>query len=130
MEPIFLTLTDIIQIHQDQIKLYGGSLGIRDMGLLQSAMAMPQAGFGQDYLHEDIFAMAGAYLFHIARNHPFVDGNKRAATVAALAFLEFNGLEFDGDQDQLEAMVRNVAEGKADKHAVAEFFRRAPYKKI
>jgi len=129
MEPIFLTLNEVVKIYQDQIELYGGSLGIRDMGLLQSAVAMPQAGLGDTYLHEDLFAMAAAYLFHLARNHPFVDGNKRTATVTALAFLELNGLEFDGDQDQLEALVRAVAEGKADKPAVAEFFRRSPCKK-
>lgn len=119
----FLGLDEILEIHRDQIERYGGSAGIRDIGLLQSAVAMPAAGFGGDYLHQDIFEMAAAYLFHITQNHPFVDGNKRTGTVAAVVFLEMNGVELDADEDELENLVRSVAMGKADKSAAAAFLR-------
>jgi death-on-curing protein len=72
---IFLTLAEVIDIHTDQIERYGGSPGVRDMNLLSSAVAMPSASFGSDYLHADICEMAAAYAFHIAQNHPFIDGN-------------------------------------------------------
>ncbi len=97
-EPIFLGLEEIIEIHRDQIERYGGYLGIRDIELLQSAVAMPAAGFGEDYLHADIHEMAAAYLFHIVRNHPFVDGNKRTAAVVAVVFLTMNGIELYADE--------------------------------
>ncbi len=124
----FLGLDEILEIHRDQIERYGGSAGIRDMGLLQSAVAMPAAGFGGDYLHQDIFEMAAAYLFHITQNHPFVDGNKRTGTVAAVVFLAMNGVELDADEDELEALVRSVAMGKADKAADAVFLRNNSHK--
>jgi len=82
--PVFLGLGEVMEIHRDQIERYGGRPGIRDMGLLQSAVSMPAVGFGDYYLHSDIYEMAGAYLFHIIRNHPFVDGNKRTGAIAAV----------------------------------------------
>jgi len=81
-ETVFLCLEEVIEIHNDQIERYGGHPGIRDMELLKSAMAMPAAGSGENYLHTDIYEMAAAYLYHIVRNHPFTDGNKRASVVA------------------------------------------------
>lgn len=123
-EPLFLGLDEVIEIHRDQIERYGGHPGIRDLELLKSAVAMPSAGVGEDYLHADIYEMAAAYLFHIARNHPFVDGNKRTGAVAALVFLLLNGKEIQADEDGFEAIVRSVAEGKMDKAEAAEFFRR------
>jgi len=95
----FLGLDEIINIHMDQIEQYGGSAGIRDIGLLQSAAAMPAAGFGEDYLHKDIFEMAAAYLFHITQNHPFIDGNKRTGIASAATFLGINGILLDADDD-------------------------------
>ncbi len=124
MRPVFLWLNEVLEIHRDQIERYGGTTGIRDIGLLQSALAAPAAGFGGGYLHEDLFAMAAAYLFHIVRNHLFVDGNKRTGAVAAVVFLVLNGIEFEADEAALEALIRAVAEGKADKAAVADFFRK------
>jgi death-on-curing protein len=73
-DPVFLTLGEVIEIHHDQIERYGGDSGIRDLGLLQSAMAIPAAGFGGRYLHADLCEMAAAYLFHFTQNYPFVDG--------------------------------------------------------
>jgi death-on-curing protein len=122
--PTFLELDEILAIHRDQIARYGGTGGVRDMGLLQSALAMPQAGSGGQYFHADMFEMAAAYLFHIANNHPFVDGNKRVATVAALVFLGMNGLTMEAKSSRaLEEMVLAVASGKASKAAAAHFFR-------
>ncbi len=123
MEPTFLTLVEILEIHDDQIKRYGGSPGIRDAGLLESALAMPAACFDGRYLHADLFEMAAAYLFHIAKNHPFVDGNKRVGAVAALVFLALNDIEIDADEDAFEQAVLAVAEGRWDKTAIANFLR-------
>jgi len=103
---------------------YGGSLGIRDMGLLESAVAMPQAGYGGQYVHTDLFEMAAAYLFHIVRNHPFGDGNKRVGSMAAYAFLELHGASFDAPVREYGDLVIAVAEGKRTKSAIAEFFRK------
>ena len=122
-EPIFLGLDEVIEIHHDQITRYGGPPGIRDMELLKSAIAMPPAWFGGNYLHKNIYEMAAAYLFHIARNHPFIDGNKRTGAVAAVVFLLMNGIELEVNDDNFEKLVRSVAEGKTDKAVIAKFFR-------
>ncbi|MCI0530151.1 MAG: type II toxin-antitoxin system death-on-curing family toxin [Nitrospira sp.] len=124
MDPIFLDVDEVIQIHTDQIKRYGGSSGIRDLDLLQSSMAMPQSGFGDTYLHEDLFEMAAAYLFHIVKNHPFVDGNKRVGTASALVFLKLNGIDVNVSNPTLVKFVLDVAEGKIGKTNIAEFFRK------
>ena len=123
MNPKFLTLAEIIEIHRDQISQYGGDPGIRDLGLLQSALAMPAAGFGGSFVHGDLYEMAAAYLFHIVQNHPFVDGNKRTGVVAALVFLALNGVTIEAEEDVFEKVVWAVARGEADKATVGEFFR-------
>ncbi len=86
MSPDFLTLEEVIEIHDDQIARYGGARGIRDLGLLESALAQPQTMFGGAFLHTDLFDMAAAYFFHIIQNHPLMDGNKRVGAVTALVF--------------------------------------------
>jgi death-on-curing protein len=123
-DPVFLTLGEVIEIHRDQIKRYGGDPGLRDLGLLQSAMAMPAAGFGGRYLHTDLFEMAAAYLFHITQNHPFIDGNKRTGTVASLVFLSLNDVGIEADEEEFEKIVMGVAEGKIEKASVAKFLRK------
>ncbi len=120
----FLGLDDVLAIHTDQVQRYGGSDGVRDLHLLQSAVAMPSATFDGCYLHNDIYAMAAAYLFHITQNHPFVDGNKRTGAVAALVFLEMNDVQFDAPEEAFEDLVRQVATGQADKEVAAMFLRR------
>lgn len=122
-EPVFLGLDEVLEIHNDQIKRYGGIPGARDIGLLKSAIAMPAACFGGDYLHTDIYEMAAAYLYHIVRNHPFVDGNKRTGAVASVVFLLMNGIEVNAEEGSFERMVLSAAEGKIDKAAIAQFFR-------
>ncbi len=123
MNPEFLSLAEVIEIHRDQIDRYGGSPGIRDMGLLLSALAVPAVTFDDSFLHADLFEMAASYLFHIVRNHPFIDGNKRTGAVAALVFLTLNDIEIEAGEDSFEKMVLAVAADQADKRAAAEFFR-------
>lgn len=123
MNPIFLSLEDVLELHEDQINRYGGSLGIRDLGLLLSAIEMPKATFAGQFLHEDLYAMSAAYLFHIVQNHPFIDGNKRAGLAAAIAFLRFNNLKMTTDNSILTSMVLAVAQGQLGKEAIADFLR-------
>ncbi len=123
MSPLFLGLEEVLEIHLDQTTRYGGKEGIRDLGLLQSALAMPQAGANNQYFHADLVEMAAAYLFLILRNHPFVDGNKRTGVTAALVFLEMNGIEIRASDEALVKTVLAVAEGKLARGALAEFFR-------
>ena len=123
MDPKFLTLDDALKVHRDQIERYGGTLGVRDNGLLESALAAPQSGFGGHYLHADLFEMASAYLFHLVQNHPFLDGNKRVGAAAALTFLAMNGIETKILNQALVQMVLSVAQGRTEKMAIADFFR-------
>ena len=122
--PIFLSVEDVVEIHADQIRRYGGSLGIRDVELLHSALGMPEAGFGDQYLHADLFEMAAAYFYHIVQNHPFVDGNKRVGTMAAFVFLKLNGLTLEADESAFEPLVLQAAQGQVGKDAIADFFRK------
>lgn len=123
-EPEFLTLDEVLGIHADQVRTYGGATGLRDLDRLRSAIAMPETTFDGEYLHPSIFEMAAAYLFHLARNHPFVDGNKRTALMCALVFLGLNGNRLDADADELYQLVDGVAAGEVDKAAVSVFLRR------
>jgi len=124
MKPVFLAFDEVVEIHRDQIERYGGRPGIRDIELLQSAVAMSAAGYSAGYLHSDIYEMAAAYLFHIIRNHPFVDGNKRTGAAAAVVFLMMNGIELHASEDSFEGIVRSVAEGKTGKVEAASFLRK------
>jgi death-on-curing protein len=121
--PLFLTLDEVLRIHASRIEKYGGTGGVRDMGLLESALAQPQAGFGDEYYHSDVPHMAAAYLYHIVCNHPFVDGNKRTGLAAALVFLEMNCVDLATDEDAEVELTLKVAEGKASKDEVADYFR-------
>jgi len=124
MEPLFLTLEEVLEIHRDEIERHGGTLGVRDNGLLESAVAAPQSGFDGHYLHSDLYEMAAAYLFHLVQNHPFLDGNKRVGVATALVFLTMNGVETKMANQALVDMVLAVAKGKMNKPAIAEFFRK------
>ena len=122
-EPLFLTYDEIARLHIIQIEMYGGSHGIREQGLLDSALAMPRAGFGDAYLHEDIFEMAAAYLYHIAMNHPFIDGNKRTALAAADVFLRLNDFVLTLTPDDAYDLVIGVCEGDVTKKQLAAAIR-------
>jgi death-on-curing protein len=130
--PAFLTLHEALEIHANQIELYGGSPGIRDQGLLEAALAQPEAMFDGNFLHPDIFEMAAAYLYHLVQNHPFVDGNKRVGTAATAVFLSINGIELNEKLDavdpetqetQLQRVVLRVASGTLRKPELAVFLR-------
>jgi death on curing protein len=122
--PLFLTYAEVVEIHEDQISRYGGAAGIRDQGILKSAIAQAEATFDDHLLHPTLEAQAGAYLFHIVKNHPFIDGNKRAGTLCCLVFLEINGHALDPKLDEvneatgktyLEEVVLKVAAGSITK---------------
>ena len=122
MDALFLTLDEVLEIHEQQIERYGGSHGVRDAGALESAIAMPQASFDGEYLHPTIVTMAAANLFHVTQNHPFIDGNKRTGANAAITFLLLNNLEPIFSEDQLVELVLGMAQGRVDKKEIARFF--------
>jgi death-on-curing protein len=121
---VFLTLDELLALQADQIERYGGRPGIRDLGLLQSALGTPRATFGGRFLHGSLHEMAAAYLFHLVRDHPFIDGNKRVGLAALLAFLGLNSHWLEVDPEELENLVRDVAAGKVSKAEVAVFVQR------
>ena len=107
-------------IHEEQIKRLGGSLGLRDLGLLESALAQPSMSFGESFVHVDLFEMAAAYLFHLTSNHPFIDGNKRIGLASALIFLELNGVSITRGTDILYELTMSVACGSSSKQEIAQ----------
>ncbi len=124
VHPRFLNKHTVLDIHDAQIAEHGGSPGIRDEGLLESALAQPLARFCGEYLHKDLFEMGAAYLFHLANNHAFVDGNKRTGLAAALVFLDANGYQVADQGAELADMVLEMIVQKRDKAWVAERLRR------
>lgn len=121
MSLTFLGLDEVLRIHADQIARYGGAEGVRDLGLLESAVAAAQASFSGSYLHGTLPEMAAAYLFHLAQNHPFVDGNKRAAAAATFLFLYMNDLQLDFTEDALVDLTLGVASGRRSKAEASVF---------
>ncbi len=114
----FLSFDDVVAIHEDTIAKEGGAAGLRNSGLLDSAVMMAQQQFGRQYLHDGLAAMAAAYLFHTVSNHAFLDGNKRAGAMAALVFLDVNGVEKLPAAKELERMTIDVATGAVTKEAL------------
>jgi death-on-curing protein len=121
----FLTAEQVLVIHKRMIERYGGDPTIRDIGLVESAVMMPQQGFGGEYLHPSIASMAAAYLFHLCANHGFADGNKRTAAGAALVFLDTNGYELALTIDELEQITLSVAASSLDKAGLTRVFEAA-----
>ncbi|MCT7966440.1 type II toxin-antitoxin system death-on-curing family toxin [Laspinema sp. D1] len=119
--PRFIQLSQVLDIHNRQINKFGGTSGIRDEGLLDSALAQPQATFGGQLLHPTLPEQAAAYLYHLAKNHPFVDGNKRTAFAVMDTFLRINGYRLDLSPDATYQMVLDVVEDKMSKEALGEF---------
>jgi death on curing protein len=120
---IFLSTEEVLTIHDRVIAEFGGEARIRDQGLLESAVAMPAAQFGGEYLHRGVPEKAAAYLFHLCKNHAFVDGNKRTALVAAEMFLLLNDWQLLATNEELERLTLGVAEGTVSKEDAAVFFR-------
>jgi death-on-curing protein len=125
----FLTLSEVLLILEDQIRNYGGKYGVRDRNLLSSAIYMPESIFDRKYLHETVPAMAAAYAFHICQNHPFIDGNKRAALASSLVFLDINGYELNCKNETLYNEVMGVAKGEIKKEELIKFFEKHSRKK-
>ena len=118
VEPRFLSTDEVLTLHETGIDAYGGSQGIRDARLLESALAMPRQGFGGEFLHEFPFGMAAAYLYHLCENHPFVDGNKRVALASCIVFLRMNGWNLATSEDAAHATVLEVAQAVKTKEDV------------
>ena len=122
MNPEFLDVDDVLELHATLIVEHGGSDGIRDRGLLESAVAQPMASFGGEFLHQDLFEMAAALLVSLVGNHPFVDGNKRTGLAAMLVFLELNEYSVD-ESHALVDITLAVASGSMSKAQVAQLLR-------
>ncbi len=120
---IFIEIDQIKRMHREQIEAFGGIHGIRDHGLLESALNMPLFGFSDAYAHKDIFEMAAAYAYHLIKNHPFIDGNKRIGVLAVLVFLILNQAPLDIENDLLFALGIGVASSKLSKEKIAQIFR-------
>jgi death-on-curing protein len=122
-EPDFLSVEDVLLLHEEQLARYGGGAGVRDPGALDSAVAMPRATFDGQFVHEGPFAMAAAYAFHIAQNQPFVDGNKRTGLAAALVFLDLNGIMIADPAGSLYPAMIALAEKRLDKEGLGNLLR-------
>jgi death-on-curing protein len=119
----YLTVANVLEIHAEAISQFGGSDGLREMALLESAVAAPQASFGGDYVYSDLLEVAGAYLFFLCRNRPFVDGNKRAALGACIVFLRLNGIEPQVDGQLWEDLTLDVAASRLDREQTTQRLR-------
>lgn len=122
-EPRWLSLVQVLSIHSDQIQAHGGSLGLRDRGLLESALERPRNRFLYDP-EADLAALAAAYGFGLSSNHPFVDGNKRVAFQAMYLFVGFNGFRIDASEEEVVSTILSLASGDLDEPALADWIRR------
>jgi death-on-curing protein len=118
-EPEWLDLEIVLDFHAEQLALFGGADGIRDLGLLESALGRPQNKFA--YGETDLAALAAAYGFGIARNHPFVDGNKRTALASMIVFLNLNELALAAPQEAATAIVLSLAAGEITEDILARW---------
>ncbi len=121
----YIPLDYVLHLHDQLIEEYGGTKGILNLGLLQSALEMPRASFNGKDLHRTIYDKAAAYLFHITKNHPFLDGNKRTAGMVSIVFLASNDIPFVIFNDEYENLILQVARDGISKKEIASFFRNA-----
>jgi death-on-curing protein len=121
-EPRCLAIVHVLSIHADQIQSHGGSLGTRDRGLLESALQRPRNRFHYEP-NSDLPALAASYGFGVAKNHPFVDGNKRVAFQAMYLFLGLNGLRIDAAEEEVVALILSLADGTVDEAELAAWIR-------
>ena len=120
-EPEWLDVNIVLDVHAEQLALFGGADGIRDLGLLESALARPINKFA--YGESDLAALAAAYAFGLARNHPFVDGNKRAAFGSIIVFLGLNEIDFDVAPEHATAMILGLAAGEVGEESLTRWIR-------
>ena len=118
-EPEWLDVDIVLDFHAEQLALFGGPDGVRDLGLLESALARPINKFA--YGETDLSVLAAAYGFGIAKNHPFIDGNKRTALASIIVFLGLNGVDLDAAQDAAVAIVLAVAAGEIEEDSLARW---------
>ncbi len=123
-DPVFLSVGEVVGLHSDQIREFGGAEGIRDQGALESAVAQACTTYSGEYLHHGLFEMAAAYAFHIAENQPFLDGNKRTALNAAIVFLGLNGFDVIDDEGILYAAMIGLSTGEWSKGRMAALLER------
>ncbi|HEY7000223.1 MAG TPA: type II toxin-antitoxin system death-on-curing family toxin [Candidatus Udaeobacter sp.] len=121
---VHLGIDIVREIHAEAIKQFGGPKGVRDENLLASAVLTPQSRFGGKSPYADVVEVAAAYLFYICKNHPFADGNKRTAMMAAIVFLRLNGIEPKPDNHQWEKLMLDVAGGKIDRDITTQRLRK------
>lgn len=120
----YVSFEFVLGLHDQLVEEYGGAKGILNEGLLRSALEMPKARFNGQNLHRTIYDKTAAYLFHLIQNHPFIDGNKRTASMTALVFFSSNfkgGFGFDNQEYQ--DLILKVAQGAVSKKEIAKFFR-------
>jgi death-on-curing protein len=120
-EPQWLDTSIVLDVHAEQLVLFGGADGIRDLGLLESALGRPLNKFA--YGERDLAVLAASYAFGIARNHPFVDGNKRAAFASMIVFLGLNGVDLDVSPADATAIILGLAAGEIDEDGLARWIR-------
>ena len=123
----FLPENIVLAIHEDQIRLYGGTYEVRDAAALDAALHMPQAQYSGQFLHPTIFHMAAAYGFHLSQNHPFLDGNKRTAGMAMFTFLQLNDLEPAATEIDYYQTMMAVASGQMSKEQLADWLQTATH---
>lgn len=122
-EPRFLSVAELISLHDDLLSTFGGAPGLRDEGALVSAAMAPQHHWFYSEEGGDAFILAAVLLIHLGRNHPFVDGNKRVAAAGALVMLDLNGIQIRADVDALETATLHAVQGKLALEDLAEVFR-------
>jgi death-on-curing protein len=120
-EPIWLDVEILIDLHAEQLALFGGPDGVRDQGMLESALGRPVNKFA--YGETDLAALAAAYTFGMARNHPFIDGNKRAAFGAVIVFLGLNDIDFLVAPESATAMILSLAAGEVNEAGLTRWIR-------
>jgi death-on-curing protein len=120
-EPFWLTRQIIIAIHDEQLAIHGGASGLRDEGMLESALDRPKNKWS--YENAELAELAAAYAFAIARNHPLVDGNKRTSLLALYTFLGVNGVEFDVPEAEAAAIILSLAAGEVNEEGLIRWIR-------
>jgi death-on-curing protein len=120
-EPEWVTMPIVLAIHDEQLAIHGGSSGLRDVALLESALGRPRNKWA--YENAELPELAAAYGFGIARNHPFVDGNKRTALLAIYTFLGVNGVDFIVSEADAAAMILSLAAGEVSEESLARWIR-------
>lgn len=119
----YLSAKDVLLLHNMAVDESGGSHGLRDLGLLESAVARPQSSFGGEDLYPDIFLKAAALIHSLLRNHPFIDGNKRTSMFSAMTFLELNGYSFDARQKEVVNFALKVENEKLSVEEIAKWLK-------